>query len=503
MRWMESMIAALSPETAARREHARLKVRALREVRNAYDGASVGRRTSGWRRVSTDANAETAGGALGRLRDSSREMVRNNPHAARARAVMPQNIVGEGIIPSFVGAGEEAHPEAEAVAREFLDTEAIDAGGQMDLYGIQSLAIGTVFESGEVLLRRRRRLSSDGLPLAFQVQVLEPDFLDSTKDGPVGNGNVAVQGVEFNAIGRRVAYWMFDEHPGSRGSYRITQSRRVPAEDVIHAYRIDRPGQVRGVPWLAPVMLAVADYADLADAYRMRQKIAACFAAFETDYQGGGTESPLVSGGASDGGLGVEEFMPGMIAKLPPGRDIKFATPPGVDGFAEVSSISLREVAVGIGMPPFVLPGDYGAINFSAGRLGWLDYMRAIADYQQRIAIRMICRRIEAWFREGLKIERGIVAPFRGVWTPPAREMINPREEIGAVVDQVRAGRMTPQQMVRQAGRDPEQHFAEFRRGLEMLDKFKLILDTDARRVSRAGLTQVHTDNTQFPDIKE
>ncbi|WP_337996219.1 phage portal protein [Oleispirillum naphthae] len=503
MRWFENVIAAISPETAARREHARLKVRALREVRNAYDGASVGRRTSGWRRVSTDANAETAGGALGRLRDASREMVRNNPHASRAAAVLAQTIIGEGIIPSFVTPDELAQPEAEAVAREFLDTEAIDAGGQMDLYGLQSLAARTVFEGGEVLFRRRRRKASDGLPLAFQVQILEPDFLDSTKDGPLGNGNVAVQGVEFNGIGRRVAYWLFDEHPGSRGSYRITQSRRVPAEDVIHAYRIDRPGQVRGVPWLAPVMLAVADYADLADAYRMRQKIAACFAAFETDYQGGTAESPLVSGGSSAGDMPVEEFSPGMIVKLPAGRDIKFATPPGVEGFAETAAISLREVAVGIGMPPFVLSGDYGAINFSAGRLGWLDYRRGIKDYQARISIRMICRRLEGWFREAMAIERGVTVPFRGVWTPPAVEMINPKEEIETVVSEVRAGRMTPQQMVRAAGKDPEQHFAEYARGVELIDRLGLILDSDPRRVSRAGLTQVRTDNTQFPDIKE
>lgn len=492
MRWLENMIAAVSPETAARRERARLQVDAYRMVRAAYDGASVGRRTSGWRRVSTDANAETMGGALGRLRDSSREMIRNNAHASRAVSVMAQSIVGAGIIPSFVTPDKKAQPEAEAVAREFLDTEAIDAGGQMDLYGLQALGARAVFEGGEIVFRRRRRLAKDGLPLAFQVQALEPDFIDSTKDGSLESGNFVVQGVEFNAIGRRVAYWLFDEHPGSRSNYRITPSRRVPAEDVIHAYRIDRPGQVRGVPWLAPVMLAIGDYADLADAYRMRQKIAACFAAFVVDAEGGGSASPLVQ--ATDAsGVAIEAFEPGMIEHLPAGKDIKFAVPPGVDGLPEVSAISLREIAVGIGMPPFVLSGDYGAINFSAGRLGWLDFQRGITDYQNRIQIMMICRRIEAWFREAMAIERGIVVPFRGVWTPPAREMVNPKEEIDTMVSEVRAGRMTPQQMVRRAGRDPESHFEEYALGLEIFDRLGLVLDTDPRRMTRQGLAQTNT----------
>lgn len=503
MRWLENAIAAISPERAARREGARLRADAARAARAAYDGASQSRRTSGWRRVSTDANAETGGSTLQRLRDASRDMVRNNAHAARARAVTPQNVVGGGIIPSFLGANGKASKEAEAVAREHVDTEAIDAGGQLDLYGIQSLAMGAVFESGEVLLRRRRRRAEDGLPLPFQVQVLESDFLDTSREGATPTGYI-VQGVEFDAIGRRVAYWLFDEHPGSRGTYRSPISRRVPAEDIAHAYRVDRPGQVRGVPWLAPVMLAMADYADLSDAYRLRQKIAACFVAFEVDYQGeSGAGSPLVGGAQQAGGDRLEAFEPGIIERLGPGRDIKFAVPPGVDGYPDVSRISLREIAVGLNMPPFVLTGDLADLNFSSGRLGWLDYQRAIADYQTQIVIGQMCRTIERWFREALFIGRGVSLPSRAVWTPPAREMINPKEEIEAVRDEVRAGRMNLFDMLRRAGRDPEVYLRQTKEALDLIDDLGLVFDSDPRRVSRAGLTQVRTDNTTYPKIEE
>ncbi|WP_163070242.1 phage portal protein, partial [Acinetobacter nosocomialis] len=69
-------------------------------------------------------------------------------------------------------------------------------------------------EAGECLVRRRKRFSSDGLPVPMQLQVLEADFLDEARSGKNGKNEI-IQGVEFDPVGRRVAYWLFDEHPGS------------------------------------------------------------------------------------------------------------------------------------------------------------------------------------------------------------------------------------------------------------------------------------------------
>lgn len=505
MKWLESAIAAVSPETAARRERARMRMAAFRSARAMYDGASTSHRTAGWRRVSTDANAETMGGALQRLRDQSRDMVRNNPHAAKAAAAIQHNVIGSGIIPSFLGPDGKADKEAEAAARAHLDTTSIDAAGQLDFYGIQSLAMRAVFEGGEVLLRRRRRKSEDNLPLPFQIQVLEGDFLDSSKDGPQDNGTYAVQGVEFDALGRRVNYWLFDEHPGGRGTYRLPTSHRVAASEIAHVYRIDRPGQVRGVPWLAPSMLGLADYGDYADAQRMRQKIAACYAVFEVDAngEGGGGGTPLLRDGAASTQPALEELSPGIYERLPPGRDIKFATPPGVEGYADMSRISLREIAAGVNIPAFVISGDLSDLNFSSGRLGFMDFQRAVTSYQNDMAIGQMCRTVERWFREALAVSRGIGRPIKAIWTPPRREMINPTEEIAAARDAVRAGIDTPYDMVRKAGKDPEAHFAEMQKALALIDSLGIVLDCDPRRVSRAGLTQVRTDGTQYPKVEE
>lgn len=144
-----------------------------------------------------------------------------------------------------------------------------------------------------MLVRRRRRKSADNLPVPLQLQVLEADFLDEQKDGPSGN-NLIIQGIEFDALGKRVAYWLFDEHPGSSSAWKTLTSRRVDAADVIHVFLPKRPGQARGYSWFAPVMQRLRNFDEMEDAIMEQAKIAACFAAFVTkdDSSGGSNKRP-------------------------------------------------------------------------------------------------------------------------------------------------------------------------------------------------------------------
>jgi capsid protein len=92
---IDRALALVSPRAAARRYAARV---ALGNMRRAYDAAQKGRRTDGWRTAGTAADAEIAA-ASGILRDRMRDLVRNNPLAARAVSVLVNNLVGSGIRP--------------------------------------------------------------------------------------------------------------------------------------------------------------------------------------------------------------------------------------------------------------------------------------------------------------------------------------------------------------------------------------------------------------------
>ena len=93
--WFDHAIAAVAPRAAARRVLAR---QAFETLTRGYDGAAKGRRTESWRAPGTSADTEVGvAGAL--LRDRMRDLVRNNPHAAKAVAVLVNNIIGAGIMP--------------------------------------------------------------------------------------------------------------------------------------------------------------------------------------------------------------------------------------------------------------------------------------------------------------------------------------------------------------------------------------------------------------------
>ena len=275
VRWglMDAALSAVAPRTAARRYAARV---AISNLRRDYDAAGRGRGTAGWSSRGTAADAEIADdGPL--LRHRMRDLVRNNPHAAKAVAVLVNNIIGAGIMPRAASGDDKLDRKVDALFERW--TAECDADGQLDFYGLQTLICREMVEAGEVLVRRRLRRASDGLAVPLQLQVLEADFLDATKSGASGAGRL-VQGIEFDPVGKRRAYWLYAEHPGDAyGALQNgLQSRPVPASEIAHVYEKQRT-QARGVPWGAPVIRSLRDLDDYEVAELVRKKTEACVTA--------------------------------------------------------------------------------------------------------------------------------------------------------------------------------------------------------------------------------
>lgn len=492
--WLDRAIGFVSPSAAVRRARNRYALELLSRhgARGAYEGASKGRRTKGWRTPSSSANAETRG-QLYTLRDRARDMVRNNAHAARGVGVIETNTIGTGIIPKITTPSPARTARLRSLAAQWMDTTACDADGRHDLYGLQGLAWRTVVEAGEVLIRRRRRRVADGLPVPIQLQVLEPDFLDSSKDGPVQNGGAIYQGVEVDALGKRVAYWLFDDHPGDGTRMRSVVSRRIPAADILHIFRTDRPGQMRGVPWLAPAMIKLRDFADYEDAQQVRQKIAACFAVFVHDMEAPDSVT------TDEKGTPIEELSPGIVEYLPGGKNVTFANPPGVEGYGDYRHAQLSDVAVALGITYESISGDLSNVSFISGRLGRLDMQTNIEVWRWRTIVPQLCDPVMAWFLEAAVLVGEDVDGVKTRWTPPRREMLSPSEEVRATRDAIRAGLLTLPEAQRRDGNDPEEMLDEMTESNRQLDERGLVLDTDPRKVSGAGLTQARPDGSTLP----
>jgi lambda family phage portal protein len=451
---LDRVIMALAPGLGLDRMRARSQAALLMK----YDAASRGRRTSGWGVPATSADAAAYGGARATMRNLARDFVRNRPFAERGLSVISGNVVGQGIMPSVDAASDAAARRVREVIEAHLMTTDIDAQGQLNLPGMQRVAMRATVQDGEVLIRRRWRRSTfdAGLELPFQVELLEADYLDTALTS--WGQNRVIDGVEYGPTGRAVAYHLFPEHPGAIDWRQWRSSVRVPAQDVIHVRRLDRPGQSRGVTWFAPVMLTLGDLSDYQEAEIVKQKMASLLVGF--------IESEATLDGAPDDpeaeadAVGLGEIGPGTITALPPGQKVEWSDPPQVQGYDQFTRHCLAAVAMGLGITYEALAGDLGRVNFSSARMGRIEMDRNVEIWQQQVMIDMMCRGLSRWFFDAWALSEARMGRLPDAiieWTAPRRPLIDPLKEVPAILKKIDGGLSSRQREQRQLGLDPEQ----------------------------------------------
>ncbi|WP_111423266.1 phage portal protein, partial [Rhodoplanes roseus] len=489
--WFDRAVSVFAPGLALGRVRNRIRFEAT--VR-AYDGAARGRHTDGWNTPGTSADAEIAkAGPV--LRDRARDLRRNDPLVTKGVASWVNNLVGEGIMPRPATGDETRDAKVKAAFDRWCDE--CDADGQLDFYGLQALAVGGMIESGEMLARRRWRLKTDGYRIPMQVQLLEPDFLDSSVQGDRGGG-LAIQGIQFDAVGRRVAYWLYGQHPGATvlTTKARLQSAPVPATEIAHLYEKSRT-QVRGVTWLAPVIRTSRDHSDYWFAEGVRKKTEASLVGIvigedDTDSGINPKTGEVASPGVvdNDGNL-LESISPGMFAYARGGKDIKFTQPASIGGFAETDAAWARRTAAGLRLPYELLTGDLSQINFSSLRAGLIDFRRLVSMLQWQVVIPMYCRPLWRWFCQAAYVAGEIDSPdVPVVWAPPAFSWVDPYKDVLSDVMAIRAGIKTPQDVIAATGRTMQEVMGELKAWNDLLDQNDMTLDTDPRRTTLKGLMQ-------------
>lgn len=479
--FFESFIGFFSPDSALKRAQKRF---ALAELRS-YEAAGKGRRTDSWRATANSANTENYSSIV-TLRNRSRDMVRNNVYAKSAIDVISTNTIGTGILPNPKSADEKNLTNIKQAWRQWAETPMCDFNGRLNFYGLQEQVMRAVAESGESIILKRK-VKTSICPLGIQLQVLESDFLDvnktiATLDGinQKNPGGYIIQGIEFDSNGKRVAYWLYERHPGdySFQPVRALVSRRVPESEVIHVFHQERPGQERGVPFGVSAMLRLRDFDDYEDAQLIRQKIAACFTVFIEDNV---SDNFKVNSTTEDDKM-IERVEPGIIEHVPSGKKVSFANPPTVQNYDEYSRKMLQGIAAGYGVSYEALTKDLSNVNFSSGRMGWLEFHRNVTKWQKNVIIPTLCDTVWKWF-----FFNGSLAGFFNdvstdiSWTTPRREMIDPVKETTGITNQVRAGILTPSGAARQQGYEFSELMKEYSDDLKLVDKYGIILDTDMR----------------------
>ena len=455
LNWFDKAISFVAPRLSVRR----LQARRAEQVLLSYDGVRSERRQGGWTTIGTSGNAEN-GPALAKLRDNARDCDRNNAYAKKAKRRWSKRVVGWGITPQAQTGSAELDRRIDAYWKKWVKQCCSDR--RMNFYAVQQLAVESAFVSGEVLVRLWDRRAGDNLAVPFQLQLLEPDYLDSSKTQALDGGRYIIQGVQFDALGRIEGYWLFSQHPGEvlLTSRKAFESKLVPADLVLHHAQIERPGDVRAVPRVSVTVSKLRDVAEYADAEIVRKKTAACMVgSVETPEVESATAGAVTTDLAGDR---IEEFRPGMMLYPPPGGKTSFFAPPDSGDFAAHKKSELREVAAGLDIPYVVLADDLSDVNYSSFRGGAIDERDGVEQYRQNWLIPQLLDPIWEKFCRTLVLMGAI--PDQDVpvkWNPPPFDLLDRLEEAKADEKELGLGKVTWPQLVGNQGYDPEEQIQQ------------------------------------------
>uniref|UniRef100_UPI000E0D3202 phage portal protein n=1 Tax=Alkalilacustris brevis TaxID=2026338 RepID=UPI000E0D3202 len=352
-----------------------------------FDAGQHHRRLRGFRATRAHVNALIAAAGPD-ITARARWLVRNNGYAANAVESWAANTVGDGIKPiSKIG---DAGRKEELQGLWFAWTDEADAEALTDFYGLQRRAAREVFIAGEVFFRIRMRRAGDGLTVPLQLQMLPAEMLPLEQTGTAANGNAIRQGIEFDRIGRRVAYHFLRRHPGDSTDPGLAgEVVRVPASEVIHVIDPVEGGQLRGVSKLAPAIVKLFLLDQYDDAELDRKKVAAMYAMFVTSPA---PENPLAPAEDDEVPDGVE-ISPGQIVRLDPGEDVTVGQP--ADSGATYEPFQYRtllQISAALGIPYPYLANDMVKGNFSNSRLALIEFRRRVSAWQHSVMVWQLCR---------------------------------------------------------------------------------------------------------------
>ncbi|MGE3175913.1 MAG: phage portal protein [Vicinamibacterales bacterium] len=491
---------------------AKAPVLRARAEATAYEAGAQTRRTLRWNAPTTSANAHILQ-SLTTLRDRSRAAARNDGYAGGALDKLVSNIVGTGIKPQSMAADVAFRALAHAKWLEWTDES--DADGLLDWYGQEAQATRCWLEAGESFVRMRSRLASDGLSVPLQVQVLEPELCPHTHNGTSATGNRIRAGIEFDAIGRRVAYYFHPVRPGALEDFDVATLTRVSADSVVHLYHVARPGQLRGVPHLTPALIRLFELDKLEDAVLLRHQLQNMFMAFLTRQPAVGgddnvhplTGEPLPSDANDRPMLTME---PGTFNELEPGEDVSFSEPPEMStAYPEFMRQQLLGACAAHGVPYETLTGDMSKVNDRTVRVILQEFRRRIQMWQHQVVVHQLCRRVwrawmdRAFLADALPIPADYVEstrPWLDVkWQPQAWPYLHPVQDVQATKEAIRIGITSRTAAVAERGEDAEVVDAEQAADNARADRLGVKYDSDGRNGKASAAPPAATPSGEDP----
>jgi lambda family phage portal protein len=417
-------------------------------------------------------NQDLASG-LKTARSRSRLAARNNDYARKFLGMCRDNIVGPtGIgMQSHVTRRDGSLDERYNVPLEgaffaWGKKGTCDVTARYSWRDVQNLCITHIARDGEVLLRHVRNRGPHG----YQVQLIDPALLDVDYRVDLPNGRKVRLGVEIDAEGRPLAYWVRTDSgwANDQQSELYTKRERIPADEVIHAFIPEEINQLRGLPWMNSALARLHQVRDYEDAALVASRNAAKRVGFFTSADG----NPIPGMAADDGAGGYTPTVAGQFDTLPKGYEFTpFQSEYPHTNFGDFTKSCLRGAASGLGVSYVTFGNDLEAVNFSSARVGIVGERELWKALQQWV-IDTLCAPVYAeWLRYAAltvpalsgRIPYDKVPAFAdaAVWQGRRWSGIDPLKEANANEVELSLGLTSRRRILIEKGLDPEEVWRE------------------------------------------
>lgn len=398
------------------------------------------------------------------LRARSRDAFRNHPIARAALTRNRTNIVGTGMMcrpavdADVLGLSPEAAKAMNRTLRQRFrawaeSPQACDWEATIDFYGLQGLALLSAMASGDVFALTPLQ-DRPGNTSELKVQLVEADRVSNPRDGAdtesLMDGIAMADGVPFGC-------WIRSQHPGEvRTMTRIASWEFYPffgadtgRRRVLHVWNDkERPGQVRGAPYLAPILEPLLQITRYGGAELMAAVVSAMLTFFierESDQvDENGNPIPFLEDG-SDFKVGE-----GAVVDLAPKEKAHMANPSRPNAqFDPFFMAVTKQIGAALELPVDELLLHYQS-SYSAARAAMLQAWR-FYTMRRWVLAQQFCQPIYALWLD-LEVASGRltlpgyadpmrrIAYSRALWIGPSRGSMDEEKEARAAKTRIEIG---------------------------------------------------------------
>ena len=447
-------------------------------VRARYDAAGSGPENRRHWSAADSLSADAAANCDVRktLRDRARYEVANNSYANGIVHTLANDTVGTGPRLQCVSDDIAANSDIETAFGHWA--EAVHLADKLRTVRRVRAVDGESF----IFLVQNPKVRDNNVKL--DLQLIEADQVTNSQAATLEDGETQIDGIKFDRYGNPVSYHVLLHHPG--GLYAdtvISKAKDYPAENVIHYFRVDRPGQHRGVPEITPALPLFAQLRRFTLAVISAAESAADFAGIiYTDSPAGGESEDLAA-------LDPIQLERNMLLTMPGGWKMgQLDSKQPCSTYGEFKNQILNEIARCLNMPFNIASGNSSGYNYASGRLDHQTYYKSIRVEQANIVTHILDPIFRRWYREyAMATGKSVSVIPEHTWFWDGFEHVDPSKEANATAIRLQNHVTTYAIEYAKQGRDWEDEFYQIEKERKLMKELGIPIEEVQKSLARGA----------------